>query len=77
MRGLPAVYWRVLVNRWMERAFVCRYGGQDLYRILGRDPVHDPLSALEFRIFGACVEELVIAERRPAEELGLPITEEG
>lgn len=56
----------------MNRAFVCRYSGTSIYELLGRDPVREPLSALELAIFVACLENHVVAERKPFVELGLP-----
>lgn len=49
----------------MTRAFICRYGHQDIYRLLGRDPAREPLTTLERMLFAMCVQEHVVEERRP------------
>lgn len=76
VQGLPACYWRQLVSRWMDRAFLTRYGGQDIYRLLGRDARREPLTALERAIFCACIEEHVVAERKPYAQMGVPSPED-
>ena len=39
---------------------MCVDGRQDVYRLLGRDPETNPLSALEFAVFARLVEEIAI-----------------
>ena len=36
----------------------CARGGQDIYRLLGQDPIDEPLSSLEFSVFAALVKEI-------------------
>jgi hypothetical protein len=50
---------------------ICRYGHQDFYRVLGRDPVARPMSAIERAIFAACLAEFWEKEvkERPTEAL--------
>jgi hypothetical protein len=60
----------------MYRAAICRYAHQDIYRVLGRDPLTEPLTPLELAVFTACVSEHVQAEWKPRAELGLPGAEE-
>jgi len=40
---------------------LCAEGGQDIYRLLGRDPEEEPLSALEFAVFIEAVLEIARA----------------
>jgi len=49
----------------MERAWICRFGNQDVYRIMGRDPVREPMTALERSVFAACLYEIVSEEYAP------------
>lgn len=56
----------------MDRAFICRYGGQGIYDLLGRDPRTEPLTALEQSVFSGCLLEHVVAERKPFIEMGIP-----
>gem|GEM_PF-6765753 len=53
---------------------LCRYGHQDFYRIMGRDPAKSPLSRIERSIFARCLAELWNNEVKanPASELGAP-----
>ena len=51
----------------METAFVVRYGGQDFYRITGRDPVRRPLTEAEMQLFKRALLEHVQAERKAAQ----------
>lgn len=37
---------------------LCAEGGQDIYRLLSRDPASDPLSAFELAILTRLVQEL-------------------
>lgn len=48
---------RRFLNRWRDVAFLCRFGHQDVYRILGRDPFASPLTSLERGVFVRCVQE--------------------
>ncbi len=41
----------------MDRAFACRYGHQDIYRLLGRDPAEQPLTRFEYAVFIKCIEK--------------------
>lgn len=52
---------------WRNTAFLCRYGHQDVYRILGRDPVKKPLSPLEIQLFQAALLEHLQSEFTPRE----------
>lgn len=48
----------------MEIAFACRYGGQDFFRLTGRDPMKRPLTEAELQLFKRAVLEHVVAERK-------------
>ncbi len=53
-------------------AFICRYGHQDVHRLLGRS---GPLTPLERALFARALQEHWEAEVQPrtvARELGLP-----
>ena len=58
--------------RWSTRAYICRYGNQNIFEIMGRDPKTEPLTLVEMVLFAACIQEHVTAERKPFEDLGLP-----
>jgi len=45
------------VARIREAAFLGRYGHQDMFRVLGRDPRKRPLTALERAIYCECLRE--------------------
>lgn len=51
----------------MEIAFACRYGGQDFYRLTGRDPAKRPMSEAELQLFKRALLEHVQAERKAAQ----------
>lgn len=53
---------------WHEVAFVCRYGCQDVYRVIGRDPATRPLTARERALFSGSVLRHVQAEFTPRED---------
>lgn len=55
----------------MDRSFACRYGSTSIYDLLGRDPITEPLTPLEVALFGACLEEHVMYERKPFMEMGI------
>lgn len=44
--------------RWRAWAFLCRYAHQDIYRLIGRDPMQRPLTALEVAVFRRCIADL-------------------
>ncbi len=48
----------------MELAWICRYGHQDVFRILGRSAETSPLSKLESAVFAACLLEHFVAEMK-------------
>jgi len=41
----------------MSLAFVCRYGHQNVYQLLGRDPMRDPLSDFELACLFFALQE--------------------
>lgn len=47
---------------------MCRYGHQDVYRVLGRDPLKRPLTPLELALYERCVWEAVDREFTPRVE---------
>lgn len=49
----------------MALAFACRYGHQDVYRMLGRDPARDALSDFELACFCWALQEHWNAEVDP------------
>jgi len=49
-------------------AFICRYGHQDVYRVLGRDPEKAPLTPLELRLFEIALFDHVQSEFTPRAE---------
>ena len=46
----------------MQRARICRFGNQDIYRLLGRDPVGSPLTTYEMALFERALYEVVSKE---------------
>jgi hypothetical protein len=56
----------------MNRAFICRFGHQDIYRLLGRDPLRRPLTPLETALFAEALETHWEAEVKPRVDIGLP-----
>lgn len=52
-------------NRWRENALFCRYGNQDLFKLLGRDPLTQPLTAIERALFWDALLELLDREATP------------
>lgn len=44
---------------------LCRYGNQDIFRLLGRDPITQPLSSLERALFLDALVELLNREATP------------
>jgi len=54
--------------RWYRLVFLCRYANQDVYRLLGRDPMTHPLSEFELALFeGALVDTLDREFAKPTE----------
>ncbi len=53
----------------MEIAFLCRYGNQNVYELLGRDPKLQPLTSREQTILASCIQEHVTVERQPLLEI--------
>ena len=49
---------------------MCRYGHQDVYRLLARDPLRNPLSDLELALFTRALEIHVEAEFEPQVDVG-------
>ena len=58
----------------MNVAFICRFGHQDVYRLLGRDPVREPLDALERALFVRALEAHWEAEVEPRAAAGMTPT---
>lgn len=46
----------------MTLASICRFGNQDIFRLLGRDPYTQPLSPLEEVLFHRAIIEIVKRE---------------
>src|SRR5439155_19750285 len=65
VRGLRAEYWGDVWDRWLDTAYVCRYGHQDVYRVLGRDPFAYPLTPLERQIFIRALQVHIDVEVNP------------
>jgi hypothetical protein len=59
---------QALAFRWRQLAWICRMGNQDVYRLLGRDPMTEPLTELELAVFGAVLQELWEDEIQPRAE---------
>lgn len=51
----------------MQIAMICRYGAQDVFRILGRDPATSPLSPREMALFERALVEHCQAEFGPGD----------
>ena len=54
-------------------AIICSYGHQDFYRVLGRDPVKEPMTTLERDVFARLlleVWEAKVAVQMPASVMG-------
>lgn len=51
----------------MDTAFICRFGHQDVYRLLGRDPMTAPLTPLERQLFIRALQEHIDVEVNPRE----------
>jgi hypothetical protein len=64
LHGLSDAYWRRFHARWYQAAFTCVYAHQDVFRLLGRDPVEDPLTPIEQGVFTRMVEAIVQRELR-------------
>lgn len=47
-------------------AFLCRYGHQNYFEVVGRDPIAKPMSPIERHVLAACLQEHVEAEFKPA-----------
>lgn len=45
------------MREWRDLAFLCRYGHQDIYSLLGRDPLSSPLTPLERAILIRALQE--------------------
>lgn len=64
-------------DEWLETAFICRYGHQDVGRLLGRER---PLSPLERALFARALQqhwEAEVAPRTVKRELGIPDSDDG
>lgn len=61
-----------MAERWRQLAFLCRYGHQDVFRLLGRDPQRRPLTNLELRLFAEALYEHIESEFSPREMVGMP-----
>ena len=72
LAGLSVFWWQAKIDRFRPLAFLCRYGSQDIYRLLGRDPGRRPLTPRERAVLQFCVLELVNAERNGGESSMLP-----
>lgn len=59
-----------------EAAIMCSYGHQDVYRILGRDPIGHPLTRLERAVFSQLLIECWEAKVAPSAAIGAPPAEE-
>lgn len=64
-RGLNQHYWARFVARLRETAILCSYGYQDFYRVLGRDPVKQPMSHVERAVFARLILECFEAKTAP------------
>jgi hypothetical protein len=49
-------------------AFLCRYANQNLFQLLGRDPVTQPLSSREEALFISATRHLVEMENKKPED---------
>jgi hypothetical protein len=70
---LSGAYWETVWDSWLETAFICRYGHQDVHRLLGRPGT---LTPLERTLFARALLEHWEAEVEPraaARELGIPL----
>ena len=56
-RGVGGLYWEQRWNRTKQVAMACRYGHQNYFDILGRDPVRQPMTALELALFNWALKE--------------------
>lgn len=68
---MSGAYWAITARRWRQIAFVCRYGHQDVYRLLGRDPISHPLTELELALYQRCLYDAVTEEFNPRAEQAL------
>ena len=69
--GLSGAYWDAVWDGWVETAFICRYGHQDVHRLLGRSGT---LTPLERALFARALQdhwEAEVAPRAAARELGV------
>lgn len=57
-------------SRWRTIAFLCKYANQDVFRLLGRDPLKDPLTAVERSLFLDAITEFMEAEAAPPPNQG-------
>lgn len=55
---------------------MCSYGHQDVYRVLGRDPVAQPLTPLERVVFSRLLMECWEAKVAPTAAVGAPPVDE-
>lgn len=54
----------------MRWAFLCRYGGQDIYRLAARDPKTEPLTPIEEALFARAIKFHMDNEFAPASAAG-------
>ncbi len=54
---------------WMEVAVLCRYGHQDVHKVLG---IQRPLTAMERALFVRALQEHFEAEVNPRDVMGVP-----
>lgn len=52
----------------MQRARLCRFANQDIYRLLGRDPNRQPLTTYELALFERAIFEVVSKEYSAGEQ---------
>lgn len=52
----------------MQLANICRFGNQDVFRLLGRDPISEPLTSLELALFERALYIIVDAEYSPKDD---------
>jgi len=60
---LSGAYWEAEWSRWLDMAFLARYGHQSIPALLGRTP-----TLLELQIFKAAVRYFVELDRQGPEE---------
>jgi hypothetical protein len=55
------------MDRLKTAAILCRYAHQDYFRIIGRDPITQPMTILERELFAHCIVELYNQEAKKSE----------